>query len=856
MRGADEARVERARNLHSRARDIAYAYDFAKARAHLLKALGLLDDVVDQESAGSMPVLIHVLVTLAYVETEGGQVTTGLSRLDAASRLADAQPEPKRSELLGLALEQRGILLIRAGELDEALEVLDEAEHLLAAALSAGAGDPTVLATLYLNRSLAHIEAANPSAAVAELRRCVDFAAANSAVHGSLGIKARHNLGYVAYMTGDIPTALRYYEEARDAGLQPTLLLDRARALLAAGLAEEAARNLADALPMLRKQRAGQDAAEVEVTLAAAELLQGNAERARQWARRAERRFTRRGNARWAAVAALAAMRAQTDEALARGRSSAAHSVAAIKLADRLRSLMLEDEAALALMLAIRLELLRGDVTSAEILIDQMPAGRPTTPVDNQMMARLCRAELAVARGERRRALAEARAGLTVLGKARDRMGGLELVCGTAIHGRKLGELAIQLVLDGRRTDPRRLFTWLEQTRAQVYRYEPLPTIADSEMATKAAELRHVRRALQLDRLAGRPVGKLDKLAAALQRDVVRLGWHTSAWGSPRPVASLDEVSVALGDRALVEFAMSRGHVVAVVVAAGRTRLIRLGAAADAAEPAARLHADLDALAPDTLPAAIVDVVRGSAERSAEALDRQLIRPLMAAVGDRELVIVPTGSLYAVPWGVVPSLQGRPVVVAPSATAWLAAHRAVAPPGRTLLARGPLLTGDVVEDAMLRSVYSGAVVLEEEQATVAGVLAALDGAELAHLAAHGEHEPTNALFSRLELADGPLFAYEVAQLRQPPRQVVLAACELALNYVRPGDEALGYAGALLAGGVQTVVAATSRVGDAAAAGAMVEYHQRLSSGVAPARALAESIAEDPYRRPFICLGAG
>ncbi|WP_344801370.1 CHAT domain-containing protein, partial [Actinokineospora diospyrosa] len=112
------------------------------------------------------------------------------------------------------------------------------------------------------------------------------------------------------------------------------------------------------------------------------------------------------------------------------------------------------------------------------------------------------------------------------------------------------------------------------------------------------------------------------------------------------------------------------------------------------------------------------------------------------------------------------------------------------------------------------------------------------------------------LFSRLELADGPLFAYEVARLRQPPRQVVLAACELALNYVRPGDEALGYAGALLASGVRTVVAATSRVGDEAAATAMVTYHQRLTAGLTPARALAESIAEDPFRRPFICLGAG
>jgi CHAT domain-containing protein len=136
------------------------------------------------------------------------------------------------------------------------------------------------------------------------------------------------------------------------------------------------------------------------------------------------------------------------------------------------------------------------------------------------------------------------------------------------------------------------------------------------------------------------------------------------------------------------------------------------------------------------------------------------------------------------------------------------------------------------------------------------VLTALDGAEMAHLAAHGEHEPSNAMFSRLELADGPLFAHELARLSHPPRHVVLAACELAMHHIRPGDEALGFAGGLLASGVRTVVAANSRVGDASAAATMVEYHRRVAAGERPAAALAAAVAMDPLRRPFICLGAG
>jgi CHAT domain-containing protein len=136
------------------------------------------------------------------------------------------------------------------------------------------------------------------------------------------------------------------------------------------------------------------------------------------------------------------------------------------------------------------------------------------------------------------------------------------------------------------------------------------------------------------------------------------------------------------------------------------------------------------------------------------------------------------------------------------------------------------------------------------------VLAGLEGSGMAHLVAHGAHEPANALFSRLELVDGPLFAHETTRLSNPPERVVLAACELAMSHIRPGEEALGFAGTLLAGGSRTVIGAIARVGDRAAADAMSELHQRLAAGTPPALALAEATAIDPLRRPFLCLGAG
>jgi hypothetical protein len=61
---------------------------------------------------------------------------------------------------------------------------------------------------------------------------------------------------------------------------------------------------------------------------------------------------------------------------------------------------------------------------------------------------------------------------------------------------------------------------------------------------------------------------------------------------------------------------------------------------------------------------------------------------------------------------------------------------------------------------------------------------------------------------------------------------------------------------VLAGGVDTVVAAGSRVGDQPAAAAMNDYHRALASGAEPSVALADAVAVDPLRRPFVCLGSG
>lgn len=96
------------------------------------------------------------------------------------------------------------------------------------------------------------------------------------------------------------------------------------------------------------------------------------------------------------------------------------------------------------------------------------------------------------------------------------------------------------------------------------------------------------------------------------------------------------------------------------VVVVGDAHLVQLGIASEVDELTRRLHADLDALAPDDLPQPLVDVVRKSASRAAKQLDRELLSPIIRLTGERPLIVVPTGGLRAVYWVSLLSCAGLP----------------------------------------------------------------------------------------------------------------------------------------------------------------------------------------------------
>jgi hypothetical protein len=294
----------------------------------------------------------------------------------------------------------------------------------------------------------------------------------------------------------------------------------------------------------------------------------------------------------------------------------------------------------------------------------------------------------------------------------------------------------------------------------------------------------------------------------------------------------------------------------------GRTRLVPLGDFQVAAEAARRLSADLDTLAGRRLPARLEAVIRESARHQAATLADEIVAPLRPFLGDGGVVLVPAGPLAGVPWGTLPGLRGRPVTVCPSASSWLSAwQRGQAPSlpagagGSPLLVAGPGLEHATREVARIAECYPGCRPVLGDAAATRTVLRAMDGAPLVHLAAHGHHDQENFLFSRVDLADGPLMAYDIQQLTSAPRHVVLSSCDVGRTTVRPGEEILGFTAALLYIGTATVTASVTRVGDEAAAGTMTAYHRLLATGTRPAEALAAATASDQLS-PFVCFGGG
>ena len=512
----------------------------------------------------------------------------------------------------------------------------------------------------------------------------------------------------------------------------------------------------------------------------------------------------------------------------------------------------------------VALALGRGSVARRELAL--VSDHRRRGPVGLRSRAWHAEALLRLEAGNRTGAGAALRTGVQLLDQHRATLGATELRAYASAHVEDLARLGVHLsIQEGR---PQQVFAWAERWRAGALRLRPARPPVDPRLAADLTALRAVVAEIEQAALSGQATDDLLATQTTLERAVRDRARHAPGMlASPADLPpSCRSLAQVLGNRVLLELIDDDGTLYAVRVGAGRPRLYRLGTLAEVEAEVEHLRFALRRLAVQSGSDRTLRAAEEAATFSANRLDELLLAPAVTDIVDRPLVIVPTGPLHVLPWSVLPSNRGRAVTVAPSACVW---HRAVTAaddgrPQSIVLAAGPRLAHAEAEVKALARRYRGARVFTSRRATCEALGAALDGATLAHLAAHGRFRSDNPLFSCVEVADGALTVYDLERLDRAPLVVVLSACDSGVSAVRPGDELMGLTAAVLTLGARTLVASVVPVPDAATRPLMLSLHAGLRAGLTPATALARAQARSADAGPgaaaaaaaFVCFGAG
>jgi hypothetical protein len=113
----------------------------------------------------------------------------------------------------------------------------------------------------------------------------------------------------------------------------------------------------------------------------------------------------------------------------------------------------------------------------------------------------------------------------------------------------------------------------------------------------------------------------------------------------------------------------------------------------------------------------------------------------------------------------------------------------------------------------------------------------MDGAWLAHIAAHGSFRADSPLFSSLRMHDGPLTVYDFEQLHRSPHWLILPSCDSGVLAPAGADELLGLAASLLPLGTAGLIVSMVPVNDLAVMPLMMSLHQCLRAGQSLAEAM-------------------
>ncbi len=791
--------------------------DVSAAIREFRRALRLAQAIASREREAD------VLASMAGALLYSGRSADALAAFDRAVELSSGP-------LAGRVLHRRGTALWMLGRNAAALEDFRRAVIVLQRAQ-----DAIWTARALNGRGLVYLDLGWPAKADS------DFVAAGRLLaENGQELEFAHTLvnrGVAAYRSADVPAALALLDEAsahhaRLAAPTPLVSVERCAVLLAAGLARDALAEADAAIAEIERAR-GWSTKRAELLLVAAScaLAAGQPQTALDRARGAHRLFRSQQSAYGQPQARLVVLQAQ----YAIGQVSPRVVEAAGQVAAQLEALH-SAEATQAHLLAGRVALSLGQLADAERHLTAAAHSRRRGSAISRVAGWLAEALLASAAVDTRRLEIACKRGLEVLDQHRWTLGASELRARATAHGAELAALAQRHAATAHK--PRLLLTWSERWRATALAVPPVRPPAGAGFDADLAALRQATSRLEEARRQGEPTVSVERDLLRLEKAVRAASLRTKGAAVPaRRVIDSAELLDQLGAAQLAEIVDIDGTVQVLLCGAGRVRQITAGSTADAVRAADFARFALRRLArgrhADDLASATAILSAAGARLEAATLG-----PAVALLREGPLVIVPPGRLHAIPWALLPALARRPFSVAPSAGAWLRAH-AAKPPDRqhVVLASGPGLVTDGAEVPVAARMYDDVTVLSGAAATTARVLQALDGAWLAHLAAHGTFRADSPMFSSLRLHDGPLTVYDFERLERAPYRLILPSCDSGVLAPAGADELLGLVSSLLPLGTAGVIAGVVPLNDQATVPLMVGLHNRLRAGDSLAEAL-------------------
>jgi tetratricopeptide (TPR) repeat protein len=139
----------------------------------------------------------QILLSLSYPTHEMGQTAESIRLLANAEKIAHRR---SLEQLTVVTRAQYGLLMLREGRVAAAIKQLDGAVQLIDDA------EPADQCKILINRGEAHNQLGHIQFAISDFSRA--FALSRHYGLGELEFAARHNLGYMHYLVGNLPRSL------------------------------------------------------------------------------------------------------------------------------------------------------------------------------------------------------------------------------------------------------------------------------------------------------------------------------------------------------------------------------------------------------------------------------------------------------------------------------------------------------------------------------------------------------------------------------------------------------------------------------------------------------------------------